>query len=1236
MKRKHLSVLLALMMVISAVGGTTATSHAALIDGTATLTITPNVTEIAVQPGSVDVIYTLKITPPEGKHIGVFSFNLVAPEGMILATNSVTSRGGDGYWKNSAELEYHEEFRPDGIFGDFNYTPASGYFEALGTLFPRVLTEEAVFMTIKATIDNANAVGNYALVVTGENVGPDGDGTFTFHVDSRPVTIVDAINGVQDVAIAVPAKGGTPQATVSGTGYTGAVTWSPIDGTFAANTTYTANVVLTAATGYKFDSGATGKVNGNTASGNTVSPDGSTLSFSYTFSATADKDMPTCLAPTGLTAGYGDLLNSVSLTNSSGNTDGVWAWEDGSQAVGNAGLNTFKATFTPVDTATYQTVSNIDVGVTVSPKSISDVVISPISDQGYTGSEIKPVITVTGDSGKTLVEDVDYTVSYSNNINVGTASATVQAIADGNYTFSELSKNFDIVAQAGSISVSGDLNKVYDGLQVNPAGLAVNKNGSTGALTYTYYTNPEGTVGETTTAPKDAGAYSLRVSMAADSNFGAAVSDPFVFNVSKATLTVTADNKSIIYGDPAPAYTVSYGAFQGGEDSNVLNTSSLSIACSYAQGNDADNYTIVPSGVIADNYDITFVAGTLTVSPKSLDNSMMASLTDLPYTGSYYTPVPAITDGSYTLVEDVDFTYSYLNYKDAGTATVMATGKGNYTGTATGTFTISPAGYSYSVDGTQDVAVGSGISAITVATSAKKGVGAGGEPVVGTLAWYSDSSRTIQAIDADLSEKNVGEKVTLYWEFTTTNTNYEPATTTGETEFTIVDGVSQDLVFGTAGNISKTYGDDKFINVATNNSLDGGGISYASSDTSVATVDASGEVTILKAGTTNITATAAAITGIYATTSISYTLIVGKANITIQAMDKSVYVNSEVPDLTAPAAGKDYKVTGLVGSDVLASEPVLSYASSPDISSPGTVAIKAGSAVVPEGGNYDATIIYVDGTLTIRAKSSSGGGAVQTYYTLSFNTNGGSAVNSVSKVSGATVGLSGYKPVRDGYIFDGWYSDSGLLNSISSVTLDENVTVYAKWTEAEEVEDELFFIDVNADDWFYGAVKYVNEKGLMSGTSKTMFSPKMATTRGMIVAILHRLEGSPKADLGGLFGDVSINQYYAEAIAWAAEKKIVSGYSDSQFGPDDFITREQMAVILMNYARFMGYDVSATADISGFADSGKVSAWAGDAMSWANAEAFIQGSGENLMPDGKAERAQVAAILQRFIEKNSK
>ena len=182
-----------------------------------------------------------------------------------------------------------------------------------------------------------------------------------------------------------------------------------------------------------------------------------------------------------------------------------------------------------------------------------------------------------------------------------------------------------------------------------------------------------------------------------------------------------------------------------------------------------------------------------------------------------------------------------------------------------------------------------------------------------------------------------------------------------------------------------------------------------------------------------------------------------------------------------------------------------------------------------------------------------------------------------------------------------------------------------------EPAPEMPFTDVNEGDWFYDVVLYAYDNGLMTGTSADTFAPNTATTRGMIVSMLARLEGVTSAEDAG-FADVAANDWYATAVNWAASVGVVNGYEDNTFRPNAPITREQMAAILYNYADYKGYDVSARADLSDYADAASISSWAEDVLAWANAEGLINGmTATTIDPQGATTRAQTAAMFERFL-----
>ena len=278
-------------------------------------------------------------------------------------------------------------------------------------------------------------------------------------------------------------------------------------------------------------------------------------------------------------------------------------------------------------------------------------------------------------------------------------------------------------------------------------------------------------------------------------------------------------------------------------------------------------------------------------------------------------------------------------------------------------------------------------------------------------------------------------------------------------------------------------------------------------------------------------------------------------------------------------------------------------------------------------------------TITANWRYIGGGGSTTDYYRLTFETNGGSEISSIRRAEYTTIDLTDYTPTREGYEFTGWYADENLTEKITSIRLTRNTTVYAGWEEIKENPGTGFenpFTDVSESDWFFNDVKFVYQNGLMNGTSATTFSPEGTTSRGMIVTILWRMAGSPDMEdkiWGYPFADVDATAYYGTAVYWARLNGIAGGYDDATFGPNDPITREQMAAILYRYAQYKGYDVSAKADLNKFTDADEISNYALEALQWANAEGLINGKGDGVLdPKGQATRAEAAVILTRFNE----
>lgn len=277
------------------------------------------------------------------------------------------------------------------------------------------------------------------------------------------------------------------------------------------------------------------------------------------------------------------------------------------------------------------------------------------------------------------------------------------------------------------------------------------------------------------------------------------------------------------------------------------------------------------------------------------------------------------------------------------------------------------------------------------------------------------------------------------------------------------------------------------------------------------------------------------------------------------------------------------------------------------------------------------------------SSSGGGGGGGTTYYTLTFETNGGGSMQAIRAARGKTLDLSAYTPMRDGYDFGGWYADKDLTQRITEIKLSGSKTVYADWKKREPNEPDAVknpFADVNAGDWFYRDVLFSYEKGLMSGMDAAAFAPYANTTRAQIAVIFYRMEGSPAVEGENSFADVvrgSGTAWFYDAVTWAQQNGIMGGYDNSSFAPNDPITREQLAAIFYRYAQYKGYDTTQGGmAIREFDDYESISDYAMSAMAWAVNTGLVKGDSNLLYPNGTATRAEIAAMLHRFVENGMK
>lgn len=460
---------------------------------------------------------------------------------------------------------------------------------------------------------------------------------------------------------------------------------------------------------------------------------------------------------------------------------------------------------------------------------------------------------------------------------------------------------------------------------------------------------------------------------------------------------------------------------------------------------------------------------------------------------------------------------------------------------------------------------------------------------------------------------------------------------TGPVQVTGV-SLSQTTMDLTAGSTSQLTATVEPFNATNKN------VAWSSSAPEVAAVDENGKVTALTAGSATITVTTAdgsktavcAVTVEGGSTPIVNveSVSLNKASLELEAGD-----SEQLTATVEPESATNKSVTWTSNNDSVAT-----------VDANGNVnAVSAGAATITvttvDGGKTaTCTVTVTKPTDPDPGDSGSGGSSSPSYAVdTDADTDHGTVTVKPSRAEkGDTVTITakpdeGYQvgevtvtdkngdPVKVTDKGNGKYT---FTMPNSKVSVDVTFVPEKQWTNP--------FVDVPGDAWYYDAVKYVNENGLMAGTSANTFAPDLTTTRGMIVTILYRLAGSPDIEdeiWGYPFKDVDADAWYATAVYWARMNGIVAGYSDELFGPDDTITREQMATILYRYAQYKGYDTTAKADLSKYADAAQVGSWATDAIRWANAEGLVSGtSGTTLTPKGSATRSQVAVILMRFCQ----
>ncbi len=290
----------------------------------------------------------------------------------------------------------------------------------------------------------------------------------------------------------------------------------------------------------------------------------------------------------------------------------------------------------------------------------------------------------------------------------------------------------------------------------------------------------------------------------------------------------------------------------------------------------------------------------------------------------------------------------------------------------------------------------------------------------------------------------------------------------------------------------------------------------------------------------------------------------------------------------------------------------------------------------------EATETTTASSSSLGSSGGSGGGSSSSTYTITLVVNGEKTTVTVKSGSVLT---QPDDPTAEGYVFEGWYTDMAYVTEYDfTQAVTGSFTLYAKMVKIEDdstdtstdtqtdTDSSGLYSDVASDDWFDEAVRYVTERGIMIGISEDEFAPNMPLTRGMFVTVLHRIEGTPEESEEPTFGDVSDDAWYYEAVKWGQKHNIIYGYSDEEYGPNDRITREQMAAIIYRYAAYKGINTDVEGEAS-YTDSQSITNYAKPAVKWVSDKGFMQGDPDgSFRPLDNASRAETAQVIMNVIE----
>lgn len=1059
-------------------------------------------------------------------------------------------------------------------------------------------TQYSVYARVKETdFVNASAVSEALVIIT--------------KADSISISAVSV-----EVAAPVTGQELTSNATVKehagdiagevkwykGTSVTGAA----VAGNAEAGTVYTAQITLTLNSGADQNFADSVAVTVNNESGGNVRPSGNTLVITKTFPATAAK-----------------VVQSIAVTTPPTKKEYIEG-------------ETFDTTGMVV-TATYDDMSVVAVtGYTVEPQTMAaDTTEVTITFEGKTAK-------VTGIKVLKKPSAADFSITLPQD-----------AVYDGQ------PKTATVQAKA-SVAGMGDITVYYQG---------------TSGTNYA----------KSTTAPQDAGDYAVTFDVAKGDTYAAATGlSAGTFRIAKAEqAALTIDSTGHVTYGSTLQLTTSGGSGDGAVTYTVKNdTGSATISGDVLTPTKAGTVKVIATKAASNNYNAaTSAEVTITIDKAAATNAMTTVSSTVVAGRSGTVTLPALPDGtSYgtPTTQDAEITalklegdkLTYTGGSDvkvglAYTVTIAVAESTNYkaytiTVKLTGSEKITPTLTANAISVTY---TGSAVPASTITGTATDG----DKTVSGTWNWSTDKNPPKNVADSGLYNVFFTPDDAAYASGTTTvQVTISKATPTGAPKYTAISTSGKTLAdagltteggsFSVPGTVVWEQADTTEVMVntyykwvftpadsANYNTLSGTIRLWRRSSSSSSTTD-DGSASVSQPSTSGGTSTVTtdvnpSMSGSTASATVPTVTMDTAVERVLNAAEKNGTDPVLVIAVDTPSRADGVKVTLPVSSlKTLGKNADVTLTITSDVTEV-TLDSDAISAVASQAYSTVTLIVTPVATSELNSRQREAVGSAPVF-DLSFK----SGSTTISDFDGGRVTVTLPYTLQPGQTADGvvvWHMDNnGNLTacdttySTSRGEVTFTTTHFSQYVIGYEEPEQIWinpYYDVYRSTWYYDAVQFVTDKGLMNGTTATCFSPDETTTRAMIVTILHRLEGKPGVNYAMRFDDVSAGQWYTEAIRWAAAEGIVTGYGDGMFGPDDIITREQMAAILYRYAQYKGCSVSTVGSLDGYTDASRISNYAVAAFHWVCGCGIMEGTTTTtLSPMESATRAQVATILMRF------